>query len=56
MLDLQKQLHAAKTPHEQEQINQLISMTDESINDAVFALYSLSDDEIEMVKTSLKPA
>lgn len=54
MLDLQKQLALAKTPHEQSQINQLISMMDESINDAVFELYGLSDDEVEMIKSSFK--
>lgn len=52
MLGLQKQLASAKTPNEQSRINQFISMTEESINNAVFALYGLSDDEVEMIKSS----
>jgi hypothetical protein len=50
MLDLHKQLHKAKTPHEQESIKRTIAATDAQIDALVYELYGLTEDEIRIVE------
>ena len=50
MLDLQQQLSAAKTPVEQTAIQRQIDATDRQIDQLVYELYCLTDDEIRIVE------
>jgi len=50
MLDLHKQLAAAKTPHEKDVIQRQIDATDRTIDNLVYDLYGLTDDEIKIVE------
>jgi hypothetical protein len=50
MLSLKKQLVAAKTPHEQENLKRQIDATDRQIDKLVYELYGLNDDEIKIVE------
>jgi len=49
MLGLHKQLPKAKTPHEQESLQRQIAATDRRIDDLVYELCGLTDDEIRIV-------
>ena len=50
MLALHKQLAAAKTPHEQENLKRQIDATDRQIDKLVYELYGLTDEEIHVVE------
>jgi len=50
MLDLNKRLQDAKTEHEKEQIKRQIASTDSEIDDKVYKLYGLTDEEIDIVE------
>ena len=50
MLALNKQLAAAKTPHEQENLKRQIDATDRQIDKLVYELYGLTEDEIKIVE------
>jgi len=50
MLDLHKQLSAAKTPVEQTAIQRQIDATDRQIDQLVYELYGLTDEEIRIVQ------
>ena len=50
MLALNKQLAAAKTPHEQENLKRQIDATDWQIDKLVYELYGLSGEEISIVE------
>ena len=50
MLKLHKDLPKAKTPHEQESIQRQIAATDKQIDELVYDLYGLTEDEIRIVE------
>ncbi len=50
MLDLHKQLAAAKTAHEKTALQRQIDATDRQIDQLVYELYGLTDDEIKIVE------
>jgi hypothetical protein len=50
MLDLNKQLPKAKTPHESEALQRQVAFTDRQIDELVYELYGLSKDEIRVVE------
>jgi len=50
MLDLQRQLAGARTPHEKERLPREIEATDRRIDLLVYELYGLTDDEIGLVE------
>jgi DNA-binding protein H-NS len=50
MLKLQKQLAVAKTNHEKTAIQRQINSTDQQIDQLVYELYGLTDDEIRIVE------
>lgn len=50
MLVLRRQLAAASTPHEQENLKRQINATDHQINKLVYELYGLTDEEIRIVE------
>ena len=50
MLDLHKQLAAAKVPDEKTKIQRQIDATDKQIDKLVYDLYGLNDDEIKIVE------
>ena len=50
MLDLHKRLAAAKTPDEKTRLEREIKYTDDEIDQLVYELYGLSDDEIRIVE------
>lgn len=50
MIALNKQLAAAKTPHEQENLKRQIDATDRQIDKLVYELYGLSEEEIKVVE------
>ncbi len=50
MLDLHKQLAAAKTAHEKTAIERQIDATDHQIDQLVYDLYGLTDDEIKIIE------
>ena len=50
MLDLHKQLDAAKTPTDKTAIERQIEPTDRQIDQLVYELYELTDDEIGIVE------
>jgi len=50
MLTLHKQLAAAKTPHEQENLKRQIDATDRQIEKLVYELYGLTEEEIKIVE------
>jgi len=50
MLDLHKQLAAANTPHEKKVIQTQIDATDRQIDNLVYALYDLTEEEIKIVE------
>jgi hypothetical protein len=50
MLDLLQQLPKAKTPHEKESIQRQIDTTNKEIDQFVYKLYALDNDEIKIVE------
>jgi len=50
MLELNKKLHAARTPDEQVMIQRQIDATDKQIDMLVYELYGLTDEEIAIVE------
>ena len=54
MLDLHKQLSAAKTPHEQAALQRQIDTTDRQIDQLVYELYGLTDEEIKIVEEATR--
>ena len=50
MLKLHKDLPKAKTPHEQESLQCQIAATDEQIDQLVYELYGLTEEEIRIVE------
>jgi len=53
MLDLHQQLAEAKTPQTKTVLQRQIETTDRQIDELVYELYRLTDDEIEIVEKSL---
>jgi len=54
MLDLQKQLPEAKLPQTKTVLQRQIEATDRQIDDLVYELYGLTDEEIKIVEESLR--
>ncbi len=54
MLDLHKRLAEAKTAHGKTNIQRQIDVTDEQIDNLVYELYGLSEDEIKVVKAAAR--
>jgi DNA-binding protein H-NS len=54
MLKLQKQFAAAKTSHEKTAIQRQIAATDKRIDQLVYELYGLTDEEIRIVEETTK--
>ncbi len=52
MLDLHKKLKEAKTSHDKTLIQRQISDTDKQIDELVYELYGLTDEEIKIVEQS----
>ncbi|WP_224247739.1 Eco57I restriction-modification methylase domain-containing protein [Hyalangium gracile] len=52
MLKLQRQRISAQTPHEQTAIDRQITSTDAQIDREVYALYGMTNEEIEMLETA----
>ena len=52
MLDLHKELDAAKTPTDKTAIQRQIDATDRQIDQLVYEFYGLTDDEIKIVQES----
>jgi hypothetical protein len=52
MLSLNKQLAAAKTPHEQASLRAQIDATDAQIDAIVYELYGLTEEEIALVEAA----
>jgi hypothetical protein len=50
MIDLRAQLSNAKTPHENEALQRQIDATDKQIDQLVYQLYGLTDEEIKIVE------
>ena len=55
MLDLHKQLAAAKTDYAKTNIQRQIDATDAQIDKLVYELYELTTDEIKIVEAAGKP-
>ena len=53
MLGLHKQLAGANTAHEKTMIQRQIDLTDRQIDNLVYELYDLTDDEIAIVEESV---
>jgi len=53
MLDLHKQLAAAKMPHGRTAIQRQIDATDRRIDELVYELYGLRDEEIAIVEAGI---
>ncbi len=49
MLELHKQLTSAKTDHDKTVIQRQINATDQQIDQLVYELYGLTEDEIKIV-------
>lgn len=52
MLSLNKQLPAAKTDHEKTALQRQIDATDRQIDQLVYELYGLTEEEIKIVESS----
>lgn len=50
MLSLHKQIHEARTPHEQTALQRQIEATDHQIDALVYELYGLTEEEIKIVE------
>jgi hypothetical protein len=56
MLSLHASEAAAKHPQQEEQLRRRIEATDRQIDQLVYQLYGLTDDEIKLVEQSTRPA
>jgi hypothetical protein len=56
ILKLHKILAEAKTPHEKESIQRQIDAADKQIDQLVYQLYGLTDEEIRIVEEATAPA
>ena len=54
MLELNKRLENAKLPNEKQMIQRQIDITDHQINQLVYVLYGLTDDEIRIVEKRIE--
>ena len=54
MLDLHKELAAAKTPAAQTALQRQIDATDRQIDQLVYQLYGLTDEEIKIVEEATR--
>lgn len=54
MLSLNKQLHTANTDHEKTSLQRQIDLTDKQIDQLVYELYGLTEDEIRLVEGQKK--
>jgi hypothetical protein len=54
MLQLQEQLQAAKTAHDKKLIERQIDATDKQIDQLVYDLYGLTEEEIKIVEEETK--
>jgi hypothetical protein len=54
MLKLHKDLPKAKTPHEQESLQRQIAATDKQIDQLVYELYGLTEEEVRIVEGEQK--
>jgi hypothetical protein len=54
MLKLHKNLQAAKTNHEKSLIQRQIDVTDKQIDQLVYELYDLTEEEIRIVEETTK--
>lgn len=50
MVKLHKDLYKARTPHEQESLQRQIATADKAIDDLVYELYGLTQEEISIVE------
>jgi type II restriction/modification system DNA methylase subunit YeeA len=55
MLSLHKQLAGANTGHEKTALQRQIDATDRQIDQLVYELYGLTDDEISIVESATGP-
>ena len=53
MMKLKKNYHSCNTPTERRILQQQINVTDKQINELVYELYDLTDEEIEIIESSL---
>ncbi len=54
MLELNQQLPKAKTPHDKESLQRQITTTDNQIDQLVYELYGLTDEEIKIINDGTK--
>ena len=54
MLQLNKDIAAAKTPDAKQRIQRQIDATDTQIDNLVYKLYNLTDEEINIIKNSIQ--
>ncbi|HEU68290.1 MAG TPA: hypothetical protein ENN53_03615 [Candidatus Acetothermia bacterium] len=54
VLDLRKQLSAAKTAHEKTALQRQITATDQQIDQLVYDLYGLTGEEIRIVEGAMR--
>ena len=54
IIQLNKDLANAKTPHEKKLLKKQIKITDEKINTLIYELYDLTDEEIDIIEESLE--
>ena len=52
MLALHKQLHEARTPHDEIALQRQIEATDRQIDALVYELYGLTEEEIKIVENA----
>ena len=50
MLQLQQQKQSTSLPDQLQQIDQRIAYTDDKINEKVYALYGLTEEEIQLIE------
>lgn len=50
MLQLQQQKQSTTLPHQLQQLEQRITYTDDKINEKVYRLYGLSEEEVRLVE------
>ena len=53
IMDLKQQYHSAKTPTERKLIQQQIDITDKKINELVYKLYDITDEEIQIIEDNI---
>jgi hypothetical protein len=51
MLDLHKRVDKVKTPHEKDLIQRQIDATDKEIDNLVYGLYRLTEEEIKIIES-----